>query len=136
MAGTFKFELVTPARMLIPERSADGKIEQSVEAEQAIVPGMDGQFTVLPGHAPVITSLRPGVLEVKLTTGRRRVFVRGGIAEVSPDRLTVLAQHLVDLDNADAEQLAAERKTAETMLAEAKDDADRLMAQSALAALA
>ena len=136
MAGTFKFELVTPARMLIPERSADGKIEQSVEAEQAIVPGMDGQFTVLPGHAPVITSLRPGVLEVKLTTGRRRVFVRGGIAEVSPDRLTVLAQHLVDLDNVDAEQLAAERKTAETMLAEAKDDADRLMAQSALAALA
>ena len=136
MAGTFKFELVTPARMLIPERSADGKIEQSVEAEQAIVPGMDGQFTVLPGHAPVITSLRPGVLEVKLTTGRRRVFVRGGIAEVSPDRLTILAQHLVDLDNADAEQLAAERKTAETMLAEAKDDADRLMAQSALAALA
>lgn len=136
MAGTFKFELVTPAKMLIPERSDDGKTEQAAEAEQAVVPGMDGQFTVLAGHAPLITSLRPGVLEVKLTSGRRRVFVRGGIAEVSPDRLTILAQHLVDLDNADAEQIAAERKSAEALLSDAKDDSDRLMAQSALAALA
>ena len=53
MAGTFKFELVSPERMLL-----------SVDAEQAMVPGVDGDFTVFSGHAPLISTLRPGVLEV------------------------------------------------------------------------
>lgn len=121
MAGTFKFELVSPERILLSE-----------DAEQVIVPGMEGQFTVLPGHAPVISTLRPGVLDAQVAGGRRRVFVRGGFAEVGPDRLTVLAQHMLDLDNMDADKLASEVSSAEQILAEAKDDAGRMLAGEAV----
>ena len=121
MAGTFKFELVSPERILLSE-----------DAEQVIVPGMEGQFTVLAGHAPVISTLRPGVLDAQVAGGRRRVFVRGGFAEVGPDRLTVLAQHMLDLDNMDAERLSFEVSSAEQMLAEAKDDSSRMLAGEAV----
>lgn len=121
MAGTFKFELVSPEHILI-----------SADAEQVVVPGMEGQFTVLAGHAPVISTLRPGVLDAQIEGGRRRVFVRGGFAEVEPERLTVLAQHLLDLDALDADQLANEVEAAEQMLADAKDDASRMVAGEAV----
>jgi F-type H+-transporting ATPase subunit epsilon len=121
MAGTFKFELVSPERILI-----------SADAEQVIVPGMEGQFTVFAGHAPVISTLRPGVLDAQVEGGRRRVFVRGGFAEVEPDRVTVLAQHLLDLDNLDAGHLAQELQSAEQMLADAKDDAARMVSVEAV----
>src|SRR5262245_8001034 len=121
MAGTFKFELVSPERILI-----------SADAEQVIVPGMEGQFTVFAGHAPVISTLRPGVLDAQVEGGRRRVFVRGGFAEVEPDRVTVLAQHLLDLDNLDAGHLAQELQSAEQMLADAKDDAARMVSGEAV----
>lgn len=134
MAGTFKFELVTPERMLIPAPHDDGKQTATADAEQVIVPGADGQFTVLAGHAPVLSALRPGVLEITLSGGLRRIFVRGGFAEVEPDRLTVLAQNYVDLDaGGDAkERAAAELKAAEAWLAEAKDDETRAAAQSTI----
>ena len=121
MAGTFKFELVSPERILI-----------SADVEQVIVPGMEGQFTVFAGHAPVISTLRPGVLDAQVEGGRRRVFVRGGFAEVEPDRVTVLAQHLLDLDNLDAGHLAQELQSAEQMLADAKDDAARMVSVEAV----
>ena len=121
MAGTFKFELVRPERILLSE-----------DAEQVIVPGMEGQFTVLAGHAPVISTLRPGVLDAQVAGGRRRVFVRGGFAEVGPDRLTILAQHMLDLDDMDGERLALEVRSAEQMLAEAKDDSSRMLAGEAV----
>jgi F-type H+-transporting ATPase subunit epsilon len=121
MAGTFKFELVSPERILLSE-----------DAEQVIVPGMEGLFTVLAGHAPVISTLRPGVLDAQVAGGRRRVFVRGGFAEVGPEHLTVLAQHMLDLDNIDAEKLASEVASAEQLLAEAKDDATRMVAGEAV----
>lgn len=124
MAATLKFELVSPERVLF-----------SGEAVEVIVPGLDGQFTVLPGHAPVIATLRPGVLEAKLASGMRRVFLRGGIAEVEPDRLTILAQHSLDLDNVETARVGEELKSAEAMLAEAKDDISRMVAQDAVAFL-
>jgi F-type H+-transporting ATPase subunit epsilon len=125
MAGTFKFELVSPERVLVSE-----------DASEVIVPGLDGQFTVLAGHAPVISSLRPGTMIIKLASGERRVFVRGGIAEVEPDSLTILAQHLIDLDGFDrAPQIDAEIKAAETTLASSKDDTDRMMAEDTIAQL-
>ncbi|HEX4892068.1 MAG TPA: ATP synthase F1 subunit epsilon [Hyphomicrobiaceae bacterium] len=133
MAGTFKFELVTPERMLIPARTDDGKQETPpAEATQVVVPGMDGQFTVLPGHAPTITTLRPGVLDIRLASGQRRVFVRGGFAEVGPDRLTILAQHLIDLDNATPGVLADELKAQEGLLSAARNDDERSMARDAI----
>jgi F-type H+-transporting ATPase subunit epsilon len=121
MAGTFKFELVSPERILI-----------SADAERVVVPGMEGQFTVLAGHAPVISTLRPGILDAQVEGGRRRVFVRGGFAEVGPERLTVLAQHMLDVDNLDAGHLAQELASAEHVLSESKDDTDRILANEAV----
>ncbi len=134
MAGTFKFELVTPEKMLIPVSSDDPKHVAVAEAEQVIVPGSDGQFTVMAGHAPVLAALRPGVLEIKLTSGLRRIFVRGGFAEVEPDRLTILAQNFVDLDAGEEgkQKARAELATAEAWLADAKDDDHRTAAQAAV----
>ncbi len=125
MAGTFKFELVSPEKVLL-----------SGNASEAIVPGMDGQFTVLPGHAPFISTLRPGTLQVRMGGAERRVFVRGGVAEVEPEGLTILAQRLIDLDGEGRSQaIATEIQLAEEVLAGSKDDADRLAAEDALAQL-
>lgn len=125
MAGTFKFELVSPERVLV-----------SGEASEVIVPGMDGQFTVMAGHAPVISTLRPGMLVIKSTTGERRVFVRSGVAEVEPDSLTILAQNLIDIEGeAHAGAIDAEIKLAEATLASSKDDLERMGAEDTLGQL-
>ena len=134
MAGTFKFELVTPERMVIPERSDDAKREPApAEAREVVVPGSAGQFTVLAGHAPVLTTLRPGVLDIRLEGGNRRIFVRGGgFAEVEPERLTILAQHYIDLDRASPDDLRAEVTVQEGYLSSARDDEERAMARQAI----
>jgi F-type H+-transporting ATPase subunit epsilon len=118
MAATFNFELVTPERLLI-----------SGEAEQVVVPGAEGDFAVLAGHAPVISTLRPGILEITQPTGKRRIFVKKGVAEADPGRLTVLAQTAVAMEDLDAAQIAAELKAAEAELLEAKDDQSKRMAE-------
>ena len=69
MAGTFHFELVTPERLLL-----------AGEAEQVVVPGVDGDFAVLSGHAQVISTLRPGIVDITMTDTKRRVFVKKGVA--------------------------------------------------------
>ncbi|MEZ5854877.1 MAG: ATP synthase F1 subunit epsilon [Hyphomicrobiaceae bacterium] len=125
MAGTFKFELVSPEKVLL-----------SGDASEAIVPGMDGQFTVLEGHAPVISTMRPGRLTVKMDGRERAVFVRGGIVEVEPKSLTILAQHLIDLESPDRnEAISAEIKAAEATLAASKDDMERMTAEDTLSHL-
>jgi F-type H+-transporting ATPase subunit epsilon len=125
MAGTFKFELVTPERMALSE-----------DASQVVVPGVEGEFTVLPGHAPVISALRPGVIEVALPdASRTRIFVKGGFAEVDADHLTVLAERALAVEEMDAGTIAAELEAAEAELASAGDDASRLAAASAVARL-
>ncbi len=122
MADTFKFELVTPERMALSE-----------DATQVVVPGIEGEFTVLPGHAPVISALRPGVIDVTLPDARKtRIFVKGGFAEIDADHLTVLAERALDVDAMDAGTIAAELATAEADLASATDDAGRLAAFSAV----
>ena len=123
MADTFKFELVTPERMALSE-----------DVAQVVVPGVEGEFTVLPGHAPVISALRPGVIEVALPEagGKTRIFVKGGFAEVDADHLTVLAERAIPVEALDA---AGELETAEAELAAAGDDAARLAAASAVESL-
>jgi F-type H+-transporting ATPase subunit epsilon len=122
MAGTFKFELVTPERMVLSE-----------DASQVVVPGVEGEFTVLSGHAPVIAALRPGVVDATLADERSlRVFVKGGFAEVDADRLVILAERAIDIAGVDAAGLAAEIETAEAELAAAATDAARLAAASAV----
>ena len=122
MADTFKFELITPDRRLLSE-----------DAAQVLVPGFEGDFTVLPGHAPVISALRPGVVDAALADARKvRVFVKGGLVEADADRLTVLAERAIPVEAMDAATIEAELQTAEAELAEAGDDAARLVAATAV----
>jgi F-type H+-transporting ATPase subunit epsilon len=122
MADTFKFELITPERMLLSE-----------DAARVLVPGTEGEFTVLPGHAPVISALRPGVVDAALADARKvSVFVKGGLVEVDQDRLTVLAERAIPVEAMNAETIAAELATAEAELAQAGDDAARLAAATAV----
>lgn len=122
--ATFKFELVSPERILL-----------SVDADQVVVPGADGDFAVLAGHAPVIATLRPGVLDVTAGSMRKKLFVKSGFAEVDPSRLTVLAQKAYDVDEMTASIVADELKTAEAELAAAKDDEARAMADTLVSEL-
>jgi F-type H+-transporting ATPase subunit epsilon len=119
MAGTFKFELVSPERVLL-----------SIDADQVVVPGSDGEFAVLAGHAPVIATLRPGVLDVTAGGSTRRLFVKSGFAEVDPSRLTVLAEKAYDVDEMSSSAIAEELKAAEADLAAAKDDNAKRMADT------
>jgi len=119
MAATFNFDLVTPERLLL-----------SGAAEQVVVPGAEGDFAVLAGHAPVITTLRPGTLDITMADGKQRVFVKKGVAEADPERLTILAQTAVAVESLDAAAIAAELKTAEAELAEAKDDQSKRLAET------
>ena len=122
MAGTFKFELVTPERMVL-----------SQDASQVVVPGVEGEFTVLPGHAPVISALRPGVVDATLGDARSiRVFVKGGFAEVDADRVTVLAERALNVETMDAAAISHELQLAESDLAAATGDADKHAAASAV----
>jgi F-type H+-transporting ATPase subunit epsilon len=122
MAGTFRFELVTPERMALSE-----------DVTQVVVPGLEGEFAVLPGHAPVVSALRPGVIDVTMPDARRtRIFVKGGFAEVDAEHVTVLAERAFEVEEMDAATIAAELETAEAELAAANDDTARLAAASAV----
>ena len=121
MAGIFKFELVTPERVLLAE-----------DVEQVVLPGSEGDFTVLVAHAPVIATLRPGIIDVQLTGRKRRVFVKGGFADVQPELLTVLAEKALDAEDVSAATLAAELGVAEAEFKEAKDDEARLVAATTI----
>ena len=113
MAG-FPFELVSPAQLVFSD-----------EAEQVDVPGAEGDFGVLAGHAPFVSTLRPGVLTIHGGGNARRYFVREGFAEVNAKGLTVLAETAVPVEEIDREALAAAIKDAEQAVAEAKDDEGR-----------
>ena len=110
MADKVTFELVSPERILL-----------SVEAEMVVVPGSEGDFAVLAGHQPTISALRPGSIDVYEQGDRisSRIFVAGGLAEVSLDRLTVLAEAAEPFDDVDRGSLA--QRIAEAT--EAVDDA-------------
>ena len=122
MAEPFKFELVAPAKLLM-----------SMDVEQVVVPGTEGYFAVLKGHAPLMSTLKPGVIEVQVSGNEeKRIFVRGGFAEVGPDSLTVLAEKAIPMDELDAAALAQEIKDAEEDVADARNDVLRGKAQEKL----
>jgi F-type H+-transporting ATPase subunit epsilon len=117
-----KFELVSPERLLL-----------SAGVQQVTVPGTEGEFTVLPDHAPVLSTLRPGVVDVITAEGtHERIFVRGGFAEVNPAGLTVLAEVALPLAELDSTALENEIRNAEEDVADAKDDEARRRAQESL----
>jgi F-type H+-transporting ATPase subunit epsilon len=122
MAETFKFELVSPERLLL-----------SQEVEQVLVPGSEGDFTMLARHAPLLTSLRPGLLEIgSAGAARKRYFVRGGFAEVSPAGLVVLAETAIDLDELDKSIFDQAVKDAEEDVTDATSDSARDRARTKL----
>jgi F-type H+-transporting ATPase subunit epsilon len=110
MAEPFQFELVSPERLLMSE-----------QVDQVVVPGSDGQFTVLKGHAPMMSTLRPGVVDVTRGPTTERIFVRGGFADVGPAGLTILAEQAIPLSEIDSAMLSREVKNAEEDVADAKD---------------
>jgi F-type H+-transporting ATPase subunit epsilon len=112
MAEPLKFDLVSPDRLLVSE-----------SVESVVVPGGEGYFTVFAQHAPVMSTLKPGQIEMKTLSGAvRKFFVRGGFADVTPSGLTVLADQAIPLEDLDAEDLAQEIRNAEEDLADAGED--------------
>jgi F-type H+-transporting ATPase subunit epsilon len=122
MAEKIHFDLVSPERMLMSE-----------DVDMVTLPGADGDFGVLPGHAPVLSSLRPGVIEVKGgEPPDLRLFVRGGFAEVDAEKVIVLAEEAIPLSEFDMAALDARIRDTEEDLAAAKSDAERAQITEAL----
>jgi len=112
--ATFPFELVSPERLIY-----------SGAVTEVIVPGTEGQFGILAGHAPFVSTLKPGVLTIKAEGAQKKLFVRGGFAEANPQGLTVLAETAVPLEEMKADQLAVMIKDAQEDVEDAKDDVTR-----------
>ncbi len=111
---TFHFELVSPERLLF-----------SGEVDQVDVPGAEGDFGVLAGHAPMVSTLRPGVLTVVSGGARQRIVVFGGFAEVNGKGLTVLADNAAAIEDLDPAVIAGAIKDLEEDIADAASDAAR-----------
>ena len=128
MADRVQFELVTPERLML-----------STEVEMVVVPGTEGNFGVLPGHSPLISTIRPGMIDIYQTrpTISERIFVVGGIAEVTPERCTVLAEEAMAPGSLDRAATEAELQVIEGNLPSLREqvgragdaDRDRLAAE-------
>lgn len=122
MAGKIHFDLVSPERMLLSE-----------DVDMVTLPGAEGDFGVFAGHAPVISTLRPGIIDVQGgSEPALRLYVRGGFAEVDAEKIIVLAEEAVPLKELDAASLDQRIKNAEEDVTTAKSDAERSRAQAAL----
>ena len=123
MADTVEFELVSPERLLL-----------SAPVEMVVIPGAEGDFGVLPGHAPMISTLRTGVIATYAGGNvDKQIFVAGGFAEVAGPRCTVLAEEAVALDEIDRAAVEARVTAARDNVDSARDDAQRALAETALA---
>jgi F-type H+-transporting ATPase subunit epsilon len=122
MADKVEFELVSPEKLLF-----------SQPVDMVVVPGGEGNFGVLAGHAPMITTVRPGVIDVY--EGDRvtdRIFVAGGFAEVTELRCTVLAEEAVTVANLDRAAVEQQVKDLTEDIADAKTDAERAALEARL----
>ena len=119
MAGNLQFDLVSPERRLA-----------SVQASEVQIPGADGDLTAMEGHAPTISTLRPGILKAVSAEGTRAFVVTGGFAEITATGVSVLAERAVPVEEVTAllmDQLIADASEA-TAVAVDKDAADKAMA--------
>src|SRR6202050_1462577 len=107
-------EFVSPERVLF-----------SGDVDQVDLPGTEGDMGILAGHAPLVTTLRPGIVTIFNGNAKVPVVVTGGYAEVSPSGLTVLADRAVARDDFDMALLASEIKDAEEDVADCTNDAER-----------
>ena len=123
--AAFTFELVSPERQLF-----------SGPVESVVVPGTDGDMTIMANHAPVMTSLRPGIVAMNDGKGQfRRIFVRGGFADISAAGLTILAEQAIAVEDIKAEDVAQQMRNAEEDLRDAKTSEARAAAEEKLAGL-
>ena len=123
--AAFHFELVSPERLLFVG-----------DVEAVVVPGAEGAFTVLKDHAPLMTVLRPGIVEVdESQTKKQRLFVRGGFADVSAKGLTILAEQAIPVEELDAAKIDAQIQNAEEDLHDASSDEGKRLAAEKLAQL-
>jgi F-type H+-transporting ATPase subunit epsilon len=119
--ASLHFELVSPERLLLSD-----------DVDAVEIPGTEGDMGILPGHAPVLSTLRPGVVTVTRGGKAERIFVRGGFAEVNPQGLTVLAEVAIPEADLDAGRIAQQIKNAEDDVNDAKTDETRRRAQENL----
>lgn len=124
MADTFQFELVSPAKLLLSE-----------EVEEVVVPGTDGDFSVLSGHAPFMSTIRPGFILVKRAAGTDRIFVRGGFADTNPRGLTILAEEAIPDDQLDGDHIDKAISDAEDGLGKIADEVAMAAAHMKIAQL-
>jgi F-type H+-transporting ATPase subunit epsilon len=112
--ATFQFDLVSPEKLLL-----------SGEVDQVDVPGSEGYFGVLAGHAPLVAALRPGILTIMRGGEEIKIVILGGFAEVSPAGLTVLADTAASVEDFDRAVLATHIKAVEEKVA--KMDASEVL---------
>ncbi|MBR9972383.1 F0F1 ATP synthase subunit epsilon [Magnetospirillum sulfuroxidans] len=122
MAEKIKFELVSPAKLLV-----------SAAVDMVVVPGSEGDFGAMAQHAPMITTVRPGVIDIH-DGGKigNRIFVAGGFAEVNEERVTVLAEEAIPVADITADMASARLQEAREAIADAKTDAEKAVAAQRL----
>lgn len=115
MADKVAFELVSPDRLLVSE-----------DVDMVVIPGTEGDFGVLFGHQPMISTVRPGILEIQNDDSEnRRIFVNGGFAEVTGDGCAVMTEEAVPVEDLQRAELEQRIKDAEEDIAEARTDLER-----------
>ncbi len=107
MADNFNFELVSPERLLLSEK-----------VTEVVIPATEGEMTVMANHAPVMTTIRPGIVKVRSSSGAKRDYVVfGGFADILPTGCTLLAESAIPVEELDRDELtrriAAARKELE-----------------------
>lgn len=123
MAETLEFELVSPEKLLVSE-----------PVEMVVVPGAEGNFGALPRHAPMLSTVRPGVLDIyKDGKVAKQIFVAGGFAEVTEERCTVLAEEAVALSDLTRESVEKRLQAARDAYQEADSDTEKALAARQLA---
>jgi F-type H+-transporting ATPase subunit epsilon len=124
MAENIKLEIVTPDKLVVDD-----------QAQIVMAPGSEGEFGILSGHTPFLTSLKIGAVTYKDAGGiERRVFVSGGFSEALPDKVTILAQSAErrrDIDENRARE--AKKRAEERLVSDKRNEIDLLRAQAALA---
>lgn len=121
MAESFKFELVSPERLLV-----------STQVESVVLPGSEGEMTIMAHHAPVMTTIKPGVVQIAGGDGDDSFVVFGGFADILPESCTLLAESAVRVSEIDRDELESRVQDAREDVADAKDDMAKSKAEEYL----
>lgn len=121
MTDKIAFDIVSPERLLVSD-----------SADMVTVPGTEGYMGVMAGHSPVVTTLRPGMIDITNNGTDSRYFIRGGFAEINADKVTVLAEEAIPFTELDLAVIDQRIKDVEEDLIAAKSDAERSKVEAEL----